>query len=149
MQSRRRGRATALQALFGSLFAPLDQQPNTRQTLEHFIAIGHFTDPKANAFARDLIDGVLGHIEQIDRCIRSSSKNWRLERIAKVELTVLRLAVYEMLHQEDVPLKVAINEGIELSKTFGDPKSGPFINGILDGIAAKQSLSPKEASKNL
>lgn len=144
-QSRRQGRATAVQVLFGSLFAPLDRSPNTWQTLEHFIAIGHFSDPKANAFARDLVAGVLEHAQEIDRCIQNYSKNWRLERIAKVELTVLRLAVYEMLHHRDVPLKVAINEGIELSKTFGDPRSGRFVNGILDGIAREQTLRPGEA----
>jgi len=88
---------------------------------------------------------LLEHAQEIDRCIQNYSKNWRLERIAKVELTVLRLAVYEMLHHRDVPPKVAINEGIELSKTFGDPKSGRFVNGILDGIAREQALRPKEA----
>ena len=140
--SRRQGRETAVQVLFGTLFSPRDQQGHTELTLEHFISIGHFTDHKANAFARELVNGVLEHAGEIDRCIQNYSKNWRLDRIAKVELTVLRLAVYEMLHHDDVPLKVAINEGIELSKIFGDPKSGRFVNGILDGIAREQSLAP-------
>ena len=147
--SRRQGRETAVQVLFGTLFSPLDQHTHTELTLEHFISIGHFEDQKANSFARELITGVLEHAGEIDRCIRNYSKNWRLERIAKVELTVLRVAVYEMLHQSDVPLKVAINEGIELSKTFGDPKSGRFVNGILDVIARERPLSadPSPTSK--
>lgn len=75
----------------------------------------------------------------MDRIIADHSKNWRLKRIARVELTILRLAAYELLFASDVPLKVAINEGIELSKTYGDPKSRGFVNGILDGIARQRN----------
>ena len=77
---------------------------------------------------------MLEHRQDLDGVITSYSKNWRLERIAKIELTILRVAVYEMLYREDVPVKVAVNEGIELSKKFGDSNSKRFVNGILDGL---------------
>lgn len=144
---RRRGRETAFQVLYGSLFWPRDAQQAANLTLSHFMSIGQFSDKQANEFAHDLIFGVLKHTGQIDRFIQDHSQNWRLQRIAKVELTILRLAVFEMLYQQDVPPKVAINEGIELSKKFGDPQSSRFVNGILDGIAKKQ-IRPEDTSSN-
>ncbi|MCF8103954.1 MAG: transcription antitermination factor NusB [Desulfohalobiaceae bacterium] len=136
---RRKGREIAFQILYGCTFSALDSKEQAGLSLDHFIAAGQFTEPKANAFARELTEAVLDSCRNVDRIIENYSKNWRLKRIARVELTILRLAVYEMLFQEDVPLKVAINEGIELSKTFGDPRSGHFVNGILDGIAREIS----------
>jgi N utilization substance protein B len=63
------------------------------------------------------------------------SRHWKVDRIGKIELTVLRLAVFEMLYREDIPPKVAINEAIELAKQFGDERSRPFVNGLLDAAA--------------
>ncbi len=90
------------------------------------------------AFALELIGGVLEALPQLDGMIAAHCKNWRLQRIAKVELTVLRLSLFELLYREDVPDKVAINEGIELAKKFGDQRSGGFVNGILDAIVHDQ-----------
>lgn len=86
-------------------------------------------------FAARLATGVYLWREEIDAVIQRFSKHWRLARIAKTELSVLRLAVYEMLHEPDIPLRVSINEGVELSKEFGDEQSFPFVNGILDAVA--------------
>ncbi len=68
------------------------------------------------------------------RSSRKNSQHWKIERIANVELSILRLSLYEMLYT-DIPVRAAINEAIELSKTFGDEKSRGFVNGILDGVA--------------
>lgn len=136
---RRKGREIAFQILFGSTFFPVDFQGHAGLSLDHFIAVGQFPDLTANEFARTLIQGVQNSRAEVDRIIADHSKNWRLKRIARVELTILRLAAYELLFASDVPLKVAINEGIELSKTYGDPKSRGFVNGILDGIARQRN----------
>ena len=72
---------------------------------------------------------------QLDEVIGLFSQNWRIDRIGRVELTLLRIAVYEMLYRIDVPPKVAINEALELSKQFGDANARGFINGILDAAA--------------
>lgn len=78
---------------------------------------------------------VLKFVEEIDSKIEASSKGWQLKRIGKVELTIMRLAVYEIKYDEEIPTGVAINEAVELAKKFGDDNSGSFVNGILAKIA--------------
>lgn len=83
-------------------------------------------------FAWDLVYGVWSHVDDLDRTIERFSQNWRIERLGKIELTLLRIALYEMLYRPDVPPKVTINEALELSARFGDAKARSFINGVLD-----------------
>jgi N utilization substance protein B len=106
------------------------------KALDHFFSDSDKNPKKIKAieFARDLIQGTLQHQQEIDKIIQQHSKNWKLNRIAKVELTILRLAIFEMIYRQDVPIKVAIDEGIELSKNFGDAKSKIFVNGVLDAV---------------
>lgn len=86
-------------------------------------------------FAWDLVEGVWTNQKTLDQHLTSFSQNWRIERMGKVEITLLRLALYEILFRSDIPPKVAINEAIELSKQFGDDGSRGFVNGILDAAA--------------
>jgi N utilization substance protein B len=86
--------------------------------------------------AEALVRGVAEHRRGIDDTIERISTNWRLDRMAKVDRNVLRLAVYELL-RTDVPVKVVINEAIELGKKFGSESSGAFVNGVLDRVAAE------------
>ena len=78
---------------------------------------------------------IMEHLPEIDTKIDNAAKGWSISRIGKVELSVLRLAVYEMLYDEDIPVGVAIDEAVELSKRFGQVSSGPFVNGILATLA--------------
>jgi len=91
--------------------------------------------------AEELVRGVAAHRREIDDAIEGASVNWRLDRMAKVDRNVLRLAVYELRHRVDVPVKVAINEAIELAKKYGAEGSGAFVNGVLDQLAA--ALPPR------
>ncbi|WP_045222563.1 transcription antitermination factor NusB [Desulfonatronum thioautotrophicum] len=86
-------------------------------------------------FALQLVSGAFVHLDEIDGVIRRFSRHWKIERIAKAELSVLRLAVYELLYEPEIPLRVSINEAIDLSKEFADDHSFPFVNGILDAVA--------------
>ena len=85
--------------------------------------------------AEALVRGVAASRREVDEAIEGASSNWRLDRMARVDRNVLRLAVYELL-RTDVPVKVVINEAIELGKKFGSESSGAFVNGVLDRIAA-------------
>ena len=85
--------------------------------------------------AESLVRGVAEHRRAIDEEIERVSSNWRLDRMAKVDRNVLRLATYELL-RTDVPVKVAINEAIELGKKYGSESTGAFVNGVLDRIAS-------------
>ena len=94
-------------------------------------------DDEVTDFARTLIRGVLEHQKEIDAHLAGASRNWDLDQMAKVERTLLRIATLEIRYLPSVPLKAAINESIELAKTFGGPDSGKFVNGILGKIAAE------------
>ena len=94
------------------------------------------------AYISRILDGVLSHVTELDEKISAASVNWSLERIAKVDLTILRLATYEILYEDDVPGSVAINEAVELANRYSEPTSGRFINGVLGTI-----LREKEAAE--
>ena len=94
------------------------------------------------AYISRILDGVLSHVTELDEKISAASVNWSLERIAKVDLTILRLATYEILYEDDVPGSVAINEAVELANRYSEPSSGRFINGVLGTI-----LRDKEAAE--
>ena len=88
----------------------------------------------ARGYAESIVAGVVVSREEIDELIRSQATNWRLERMPVVDRTVLRIAVYELLKETDVPQVVIVNEAIELAKRYGSEQSGSFVNGVLDGL---------------
>jgi N utilization substance protein B len=85
-------------------------------------------------YAQQLFNGGLAHREEIDERIARQAENWRVERMPAVDRNILRLAVYELLHQPDVPAAAVLNEAIELAKRYGSEQSGAFINGLLDAM---------------
>ena len=86
------------------------------------------------SFGESLVLGAIDNISEIDEAISKQAKNWKFDRIAKVDLAVLRLALYELLFRDDIPPIVSINEAIDLGKTFSNLESKRFINGILDEV---------------
>ena len=86
-------------------------------------------------YIRNKYENIVEHLEEIDASINEKAKGWKTSRMAKVELSLIRLAVYEMKYDEDVPVKVAINEAVELAKKFGGDESPAFVNGILAKLA--------------
>jgi transcription antitermination protein NusB len=85
-------------------------------------------------FAEPLIRGVIEHRGELDERIQQYAKNWELHRMAAVDRNILRLAIYEMLHRDDIPPVVSINEAVDIAKKFSTQDSGKFVNGILDKI---------------
>ena len=85
-------------------------------------------------FAEPLIRGTLEHRDEADALIKKHAKNWDLHRIAAVDRNILRLAIYEMLHRDDIPPVVSINEAVDIAKKFSTQDSGKFVNGILDKV---------------
>lgn len=85
-------------------------------------------------YIKNILEGINDNKEGLDSIIEENLQNWKIERIAKINLTILRLAVLEMKHVEDVPARVALNEALELTKTYSDEKSVSFINAVLDKI---------------
>ncbi len=96
---------------------------------------GRDATKRAKAELKDRFQSVLEHLQEIDRIIEEKAKGWTLSRLAKTDLSVLRLAVFEILYDEDVPNGVAINEAVELAKKYGGEKSSGFVNGVLASVA--------------
>ncbi len=97
--------------------------------------------PEVRHFAESLVSGVSENLEQIDKSLADFSTNWALDRMARVDLALLRMAAYELLCCTDVPANVVINEAIEVGKRFGTGETSSFINGILDPLARKTRTS--------
>jgi len=91
--------------------------------------------PEVRAFAEELVQGVYDQLETIDETLHSCSTNWSLERMARVDLALLRLSAYELLYRPDIPINVVINEAVEIGKRYGTKETPAFINGILDRIS--------------
>ncbi|MEJ5166753.1 MAG: transcription antitermination factor NusB [Thermoanaerobaculia bacterium] len=93
---------------------------------------------KLQEYAKDLFEGILSNLENLDLIIQKYLKNWQLERIALVEKNILRIAAYELFYEKDVPAAIIIDDAIELSKIYGNESSPKFVNGILDCILHKE-----------
>jgi N utilization substance protein B len=132
MGSRRKAREIALQVLYQIDVSKIDVKEATHLFWSSFKA-----PEKAREFSSVLIEGAWSHREEIDRLINSCSENWSLERMAKVDKNILRMATYELLYCRDIPTKVILNEAIDLGKDYGSENSGSFINGILDALYPK------------
>ena len=132
-QSKRtRARERAVQALYQIDVTASDLE----EALSRFWRSFEPVEREVMDLAEGLVRGVAEHRRAIDEAIEGVSAHWRLDRMAKVDRNVLRLAVHELLHREEVPVKVVINEAIELGKKYGSESSGAFINGVLDKIAS-------------
>ena len=140
MRVRTRARELALQFLY-----MMDVQgPEYRDRLDAFLREeleGKPGSEEAAAYARRLIDGTSLNRPAVDALLDEAARNWDLSRMAVIDRNVLRLGCYEMLHEPEVPTKVAINEAIELGKRFSTEQSGAFINGILDRIRKDRGLA--------
>jgi len=129
MGKRRRARELALQVLFHLEYNPGDPDENFDRVCSSF------SPPKeTRLFAKQLVQGVWANREDLDRLIAKSSKNWRVERMSRVDRNILRIGVFEVVYMKGTPPKVSIDEAVELGKRFGTEESGAFINGVLDHI---------------
>jgi transcription antitermination protein NusB len=128
---RTKARERAMQALYQIDVAA----EGIEEALSRFWKSFEPVEREVMALAEELVRGVAAHRRVIDETIEAVSTNWRLDRMAKVDRNVLRLAVFELL-ETDVPVKVVLNEAIELGKKYGSESSGAFVNGVLDKVAA-------------
>ena len=135
--SRTRAREVAMMMVYSGLLGGEDTPSAVCEKTEDPAPL----DAEDAAYAEQIAQGVVARAGEIDACIRQYAVGWSLERIAKVDLSILRIALYEMRYREDVPTGAAINEAVELAKRYGGEKSFAFINGIL-GSVARESQTP-------
>ena len=105
------------------------------QQLRLFMDTLESANDEDRAYIEHKVQDILAHLDEIDEIINSSAQNWKTSRMAKVELTLIRLAVYEIRFEEDIPTGVAINEAVELAKAYAEDGAAPFVNGILNTVA--------------
>jgi transcription antitermination protein NusB len=140
--SRRTGRAYALQLLYAQ-----DGDPSTDVAGAATSWAKDFDleiDPTAQAFARELVAAASDRAAKLDELIAGASKNWRIDRMSRVDRNILRLGACELVAFRDVPVKVVINEAVELAKRFGTAESSAFVNGVLDRIATAVGRHPED-----
>ncbi len=148
--TRRASRAAAFQILYGLRFSEIPDAFALAQAFANSPDQHDANPPDANGeapyphgFAWDLVHGVWQKHAELDAAIAAHSQNWKLTRIGRVELTLLRIAAYELAYLPDVPPNVVINEALELNREFGESASHGFINGVLDALA-RGGKTPKD-----
>lgn len=134
--SRRLAREVALRALFQLDGGDGDVDAALRYNADELDLPGHY-----RPFAERLVRGALANREQIDALLGRLSVGWTVERMPRVDRNILRMGAYEILHEEETPASVVINEAVELAKIYGDVESGRFINGILGSLVRSRSRS--------
>lgn len=134
--SRRQSRELALQVLFQCDVGRSDPDTALFQAFsrEHEDGAGEPLAEKDAVYARDLVLGTWERREDLDQVIATYAKDWAVDRLAGVDRAILRLAIYEIKHQDDVPDSVVADEAVELAKNFSTAESGKFINGILGSV---------------
>jgi len=141
MGKRRKARELALMLLYELDFRPADLD----SLLQEFWR-DRVVPPDVRAFAEALVRGTVKCVEELDQVIQANAAHWSLARIAPVERNILRLAAHELLHCDDIPERVAINEAIELAKLYASDESGAFVNGILDQIRLHLHPQPRPSA---
>ncbi len=137
MRKRTRSREYALQVLYQM---DLTNSELADVLLDFWDNVGRDNaDAEVRAYAEEIVGGVLKNQVSLDQTIERFAENWEIKRMAYVDRNILRLGAYELLHAQAIPLKVAINEAVELAKRYGEPDSSKFVNGILDKIAKTES----------
>jgi transcription antitermination protein NusB len=139
---RRDGRMAAMQYLYAWSINP---PSNLLEDLRVFFESQE--KPREHySFGEELIHGTLQNIQDIDTRIKALAHNWEFERIARIDLAILRLAMFEMIYRKDIPPVVSINEAIDLSKQFSNADAKRFINGILDRLKDQLGRDARKAT---
>lgn len=133
--SRKEARETAMKLIYQM---DINGAKGEETLTSHFEHNDEHLNSEERTYIMECVLGVDENREKIDKTIEGHAKNWKLSRIAKVDLAVLRLGIYEMLYREDIPNVVAVDEAIELSKQFGGENSYSFVNGILASVLKGQ-----------
>jgi len=135
MSSRRKSREYAMQMLYQWEICGY-----TAAQVEASFFANQRADAEEEGFARNLFEGAVANIDQLDGVVRAHSENWRLERMAAVDRNILRVALFELLHHPKTPPAAVINEALEIARRFSTVDSVDFVNGVLDGIRKKLPL---------
>lgn len=137
---RRASREIAMKLLFQFEFQKEDIESQKRLFFEE-----NKISEKDRSYINDVIDGVHGNLEFINKLIETHSKGWKINRISKIDLSIMRLSIYEICFRYDIPYSVSVNEAVELAKKFSSDEAGSFVNGILSKIPGGNTVAKNES----
>lgn len=143
--TRRESREHIFRMLF---YKEFHNKEELEEQVDYYISLIETAKEEDILFLKKRFFSILEKIEEIDVIIEEASSGWRINRMGKVDLTIMRLAVYEVAYDEEIPIGVAINEAVELAKKYGEDNSASFINGVLGKIANKGKEEEKEIEKS-
>lgn len=127
-------RKTARESVMKGIFEMSINKNSMEETYDNLVEEIDI-DKDQEIYVKELLNGITTKAEELDLIIEKYLINWKIQRLSKIDLAILRLCTYEILYRDDIPNRVTINEGIELAKKYSDEKSASFINGILDKIS--------------
>ncbi|MGE5614165.1 MAG: transcription antitermination factor NusB [Bacillota bacterium] len=132
---RRAAREMAMKLLFQFEFQKEDIESQKKLFFEEYSV-----PEKDKEYINNVVDGVLGNLAFIDKLIETHSKGWKINRISKIDLSIMRLSIYEICFRYDIPYSVSVNEAVELAKRYSGDEAGSFVNGILSKIPDKTAV---------
>ena len=146
---RRASRETAMKLLYQMEIQKSDKNEQIEMALED----ESFTE-KDKKYIRNIIDGVNENVTIIDSIIEKNAMGWKLNRVSKIDLSILRIGIYEILYREDIPFSVSVNEAVELAKKYSNDDAGSFVNGLLAKVTkadtqAESTLKDKSDNDNV
>ncbi len=140
--SRHIAREIAFKIIFEYSFQDEDAEELFEKYLESHSEDFKSASEEDLAYIKDVISGVKKNLNSIDEKIKTKLKDWNIERINKVDISVLRLSIYEILYKKDIPEKVSVNEAVEICKMYGEENSKSFVNGVLAKVLEENSERP-------
>ena len=155
VMSRTKAREIALHLIFEMGFQQFEDE-NLNERLDESIMASISGDialyagklsEQQTEYIRSVVKGVAGHLDELDQTIETHAKGWKLSRLSRMTTAVLRLAIYEMRYVDDVPVRVAINEAVELAKVYDAEEAASFINGVLGAVARAEFPKAAPAAK--
>ena len=147
--SRKTARSAAMQMIFESVSGGQGGEETLKMVYDELREYGvpggrtvgkKEPDEEDRAYITEAFNGVLDHIDELDERIEKTAKDWPIDRMSLVDLTILRLAVWEILYNPDVPKNVSVAEALELTERYSDPEDKPFVNGILGTVVREHTV---------
>ena len=139
-------RREAREAVFHLLFETEFRQEEPKEDI-FATSVAH-REIEENEYIRGVYFGVWEHLDELDALINKHAHGWKTTRISRVSRSILRLAVYEMLYELEIPYSVSINEAVELTKKFDEERARPFVNGILNSVKSELESNPIEGKRS-
>lgn len=137
------GRRASREAAMKLLYQLEIQKSDKSEQIDMALEDENFTD-NDKKYIRDVIDGVNENVTLIDSIIEKNSMGWKINRISKIDLSILRIGIYEILYREDIPFSVSVNEAVELAKKYSNEDAGAFVNGLLAKVTKTENVTKSE-----